>query len=107
MSQELEDTIKKIERVIADRAIVGMSAKQAQRFEADKYRPFFSLVDREGELFCVNTQGRRRKKTIKHLADIEILRFSRPEKGFFCEATEEMSWANVAIKVAKYFDWPL
>lgn len=101
MSAAFEKLMNKIAKIIEAPAITGMSPEQTKRYETGEYKPYFSLVVRDGELLCVNTIGRRSQATANHEADREIIRIRDIASGFYTDADNPRSWTQVTLLVAQ------
>lgn len=64
----------------------------AERYEKDKFRPGFAIIDKDGELKCMWCQNRPRK-----IAEIVRLNFTQASNGLTAE-----EWEDVALAINRH-----
>lgn len=94
--------MQKVSRAIDNRTI-KLSPKKATKFEAGMYNPFFSLLDRDGELLCMFCGNRRKPNAKGEGGDIEILRIRKPEDGLSTDIKDPAGWNKVTGQIYRYY----
>lgn len=102
MGKEFQKLMEKIAKAVEGRTI-SLGPKKAKAYENGTYCPFFSLIDRGGELLCMWCGNRRRPNKNGEDGDVEIVRFRRPELGFATDGQDPLSWDNVTLAVMRHF----
>ena len=126
MSALFQEWQRKIADAIASRTI-SIGPKKAQEYEAGHYHPFFSLVDRQGELVCIWCRNIKKQKGGYYRSgvdgracysgpdrlpsdDVEIIRLSGADvtKGLGTKADSSIKhWDSVTRLVMEHFKaWP-
>lgn len=98
MSAEFQELQNKIAEVIKNRTIVT-TTKKTREYEKGIYHPFFSLINRNGELLCIWCSNIIRPDEKGNGGDKEIARFRNIEQGFDTDMNSPRSWDAVALKV--------
>lgn len=104
MSRAFQELMNKIGAAIEKRTI-SLPLKKAKDYEEGKYKPFFSLIDRDGELLCMWCGNRQRPNHKGEGGDIEIVRFK--ETGFATSMDDPKNWDSVTLKVMHHFGMQL
>lgn len=90
MSQEFQELMDKIAKAIENRIIIT-TAKKTKLYEQGLYNPFFSLIERDGELVCIWCSNIKDEEK-------EIIRL-QVKDGLPTSKDDPKSWDAVTIKV--------
>lgn len=94
MSVEFQNLMGRISEAVKNRT-GSFPPKKLREYEAGTYHPFFSLIVRnKKELMCMWSSDRRKDGDNP---DVEVIRFSRPERGFKTDATDPRGWTQVTL----------